>query len=242
MKTFRALMKVALIIGSAILLMLPGLFKSFFSQNWLPLALRMRKRWGTLSLYILGVQLEQSGTIPIDSPYIFIGNHRSYLDPIVALRNIEALPVAKAEVSNWPVIGYCAKVTGIMWVKRDSTSSRAETIKSMRKTLENGFSVLVYPEGTTHMDPLTHSFQRGAFRLAADMGIGVIPIAIAYREKTDAWVGEDTFGAHFTRCFGRKHTYIRVAYGPTIKGQDANEIMNRSKEWIDGWLADREQT
>ena len=236
MKKIRVVYRSFIVFILAITLILPGLFKSFFSRNWLPLALRMRKLWARWSVHNFGVHLSKEGQIPAGGPFIFIGNHRSYLDPIIALMDAEALPVAKAEVSNWPVIGYCAMVTGIMWVKRESKSSRADTLKTMKKTLENGFSVLVYPEGTTHLEPLTQPFKKGAFRLAVELGIPVVPIAIHYQSPEDTWVSDESFVTHFTRTFSKKNTYVKTAYGEPITGSSADDVLAKSKNWIDGWL------
>ncbi len=212
---------------------IPGIIKSFFSKDYLPLALRMRKLWAQRCLRLLGVQIHKKGNAPENGPFIFIGNHRSYLDPIVALRDIEALPVAKAEVSSWPIIGYGAKVTGIMWVKRESKRSRANTLKAMEEAIQKGFSVLIYPEGTTHVEPQTRQFSKGAFRLAASMDIGIIPIAIEYFDLRDAWVSDDTFIPHFLRCFGKKKTQIKLAYGAPIFGENGSELLQECQKWID---------
>ncbi len=236
-KQVRAILRALLVFPLALLFILPGLFKSFISKNWLPLALRMRQHWARLSLRILGIQLQKTGDAPAGGPFIFVGNHRSYLDPIVALQDIQALPVAKAEVSSWPVIGYCAQVTGILWVKRESHSSRANTMKSMEQLLKKGYSVLVYPEGTTHIEPVTRTFQKGAFRLAATLNVPVVPIAIEYHEPTDAWVGNDTFLPHFVRCFGKKQTFIKIAYGPPLSNPEPNDLRTEVKDWIDQSLS-----
>ncbi len=216
--------------------MMPGILKSIFSRDFLPLALRMRQLWAVRSLKALGIVVDLRGTLPSGGPFIFIGNHRSYIDPAVALRDIIALPVAKAEVSSWPIIGFAAKATGVMWVKRDSKNSRAATIKAMEKTLNDGFSVLIYPEGTTHIDPTTRTFQRGAFRLAASMGIPVLPIATEFHDQGDAFIDDDKFGPHFVKCFGKKNTFVKVEYGPPIESNDTMELLEKSKKWIDGKL------
>ncbi|MEO1262924.1 MAG: lysophospholipid acyltransferase family protein [Bacteroidota bacterium] len=236
MKNLRVIFRVLFTLILAVTLILPGLFKSFFSKNWLPLALRMRKTWARWSIRNLGVQLKKEGELPDGGPFIFIGNHRSYLDPIIALMEVEALPVAKAEVSSWPVIGYCAKVTGIMWVKRESKSSRADTIRTMKKTLEDGYSVLVYPEGTTSSQPLTQPFKKGAFRLSAELGVPIVPIAIHYENPADVWASDESFTSHFTRSYGRKNSQVKLAFGAPITGTDAKQVLDKSKTWFDQWL------
>ena len=204
MNTIRAFLRGFIVFLLMITHLIPGTVKSVICKNYLPLALKMRRVWARRTLRALGVKLEVSGNLPGKGPFIFIGNHRSYTDPIIALRDIEALPVAKAEIASWPMIGYAAKATGIMWVKRDSKKSRASTIRSMEKTLKNGYSVLVYPEGTTHGEPVTQSFKKGAFRLAANLGIPIVPVAIEYGDVSNYWDGEISFGHHYMENFSKK--------------------------------------
>ncbi len=236
MEKFRALPRGIWVFFLMVTHMMPGVLKSIFSKDFLPLALRMRQLWAIRSLKTLGIKVDLNGSLPIGGPFIFIGNHRSYIDPVVALRDILALPVAKAEVSSWPIIGYAAKATGVMWVKRDSKNSRASTLKAMEKTLNDGFSVLIYPEGTTHIDPVTRTFLRGAFRLSATMGIPVLPIAMEFHDQDDAFIDDDKFGSHFVKSFGKKNTHVKVEYGNPIKGDDPEELLEQSQKWIDGKL------
>ncbi len=180
--------------------------------------------------------------MPPKGRHIFVGNHRSYLDPAVVLRDVEALPVAKAEVADWPLIGYGAKVTGIMFVKRDSKTSRASTLDAMRKTLQMGFPVLVYPEGTTHTMPHTMEFRGGGFGLAVKEQVPVVPMAIEYFDMRDAWVGDDTFISHFMRCFGKKRTYIKIRYGQALPpGNNPSELLASTQAWVNRSLAELRQ-
>lgn len=211
----------------------PAVVKALISGVDLRFALRMRRLWARRSLKVLGVETERTGAVPNDGPCIIVGNHRSYLDPIVALTEVEALPVAKAEVGSWPLIGFGAKATGIMYVKRDSKDSRAATLDAMEKTLKEGYSVLVYPEGTTHIEPTTRRFKPGAFRLAAATGVPVVPVAIEYQREEDAWIGSDTFVPHFVRTFGRKRTFVKIRYGEPIVSDDSAVLLAQTKRWID---------
>lgn len=215
-----------------------AILNAIIHKDPLPGGLRIRRKFCVRSLRWLGVRVDQSGDVPQGGPFIFIGNHRSYLDPIVSLKDVPAMPVAKAEVSSWPLIGYGGKVTGIMYVKRESKSSRAAVMEAMRKTLKMDYSVLVYPEGTTHTDPHTMPFKGGAFNLAAKEGTPIVPMALDYLDLGDAWVGDDTFIPHFIRCFGKKRTFVKIRYGQPLASDDLNYLMEQSKIWIDATMRD----
>lgn len=205
-----------------------------YNLNW---SLKMRKSCLRKVIRILGVKLEVKGK-PLAGNYMYIGNHRSYMDPIISLCDVMALPIAKAEVSKWPLIGYSAKVTGIVFVKRESRNSRKETLDTMLEILQKGNAVLIYPEGTTHGDSKTIDFKMGAFRLAADHGFSIIPMAIDYADKEDYWVGEETFVGHFLRSFAKWKTVVTVEYGESIQGENKQELMIATKSWLDKKIAE----
>ena len=230
---FRGILLALLVISYVSVILLRSLVFGY-NLNW---SLKMRKSCLRNAIRLLGVVVDIQGK-PLDGNYMFIGNHRSYLDPIIALCDVMALPIAKAEVSKWPLIGYSANVTGIVFVKRESRNSRKETLDTMREILTNGNAVLIYPEGTTHGNLSTIDFKMGAFRLAADHQFSIIPMAIDYADPNDYWVGDDTFIAHFLRTYGKWKSYVKIEYGTPIQGNDKEQLMQQTKDWIDGRLAE----
>lgn len=181
---------------------------------------------------ILGSKITMYGKEPEISGLI-ISNHRSYFDPLVILRNILAYPIAKKEVASWPLIGAACKTTGVIFVDRENKEQRVKTRNKVRLVLENGFSILNTPEGTTHIEPTTITFKPGAFVLAAQLGVPVIPVAIDYKNISDAWIGDDTFIPHFLRCFGKWKTEIKVSYLNPIYSNNVDELILTSKMQID---------
>ncbi|NEW79166.1 MAG: 1-acyl-sn-glycerol-3-phosphate acyltransferase [Gelidibacter sp.] len=181
---------------------------------------------------ILGSKITVYGKEPISSGLI-VSNHRSYFDPMVILKNILASPVGKKEVASWPLIGSVTKTTGVIFVNREEKTSRTQTLKEVRLVLENGFSIFIAPEGTTHIKPTTIDFRPGSFVLAAELGVPVIPVAIDYKNLDDAWIGNDTFIPHFLKCFSKWRTEIKVSYLNPIVSNNAEELISLSKNQID---------
>lgn len=182
--------------------------------------------------YVLGTKIIVYGNEPKISGLI-VSNHRSYFDPLVILKNVLAYPVAKKEVESWPLIGSVCKTTGVIFVRRDNKNSRIETLNKINIILEKGFSILNTPEGTTHIEPITIKFKPGAFVIAAQLGVPVIPVAIDYKNLSDAWIGDDTFIPHFLRCFGKWRTEIKVSYLHPIYSDNVDELIVASKKQID---------
>ena len=198
-------------------------------------ALAVRRRWANFLLPRLGIRTEWSGEAP-NFPCILMGNHRSYLDPALILLHVEAFPVSKAEVENWPIIGSGAKLSGIVFLKRESQTSRKITLQAIVEKIREGYPVILFPEGTTHAMPTTGEFKPGSFNLAAKENIPIVPVAITYDTTKAYWVGKDTFLPHFLRFFGRKSNNVTLRYGPVLQGTDAKALLQATKAWIDGAL------
>jgi 1-acyl-sn-glycerol-3-phosphate acyltransferase len=207
---------------------------SFFCNEEInsKIALHLRDFLIRLSNYILGIRTIIYGEKPTTHGLI-VANHRSYFDPIVIVNQIHAFPVGKKEVASWPMIGYICKISGVLFVDRKCPKSRQETAESIRVIIAKGYSIINFPEGTTAILPTTVAFNYGSFVMATKIKSAVIPIAIDYKEKTDAFVGEDTFIPHFLKCFGKWTTEIKVTFFQPIYSEDANYLLNTSQKMID---------
>ena len=184
---------------------------------------------------ILGSKITIYGKEPTQAGLI-ISNHRSYLDPIVILKNLLAYPVGKKEVASWPIIGNVCKTTGVIFVQRENKESRKEALQEINTVLEKGYSIFITPEGTTHIEPVTIHFKPGAFIQAAKLEVPVIPVAIDFKNLDDAWIGDDTFVPHFFRCFGKWRTEIKVSYLQPIVSTDVDTLISVTKKGIDSEL------
>ncbi len=96
--------------------------------------LRFRRRWLSHVPERLGLRMEVSGE-PYLGTCLYVGNHITYIDPVVALMHVDANVVAKAEVSRWPLVGLGAYIVGTIFVKREEKSSREEAAKAIREAL-----------------------------------------------------------------------------------------------------------
>lgn len=112
--------------------------------------------------------------------YIVVCNHNSNMDVPLSSPQIPGAnrTIAKAELKNIPVFGTIYK-RGSVLVDRKSDTSRKESYNEMKKVLELGMHMCIYPEGTRNRtnQPLK-SFQDGAFRLAVATGKPLMPTVI----------------------------------------------------------------
>ena len=199
-------------------------------------ALRLRRKWFSQICWALGLKIEKFGQVPKNGG-LLVSNHRSYFDPILIMSEILALPVGKTEVQNWPIIGWGAKISGTVFVDRKSFQGRKKARKSINEMLQKGYSIVNFPEGTTHTQAQTLAFKPGMFKDAAKASYYIYPIALDYQKTSDAWVGDDTFLRHFFECFGKKYTYVRIFYGKAIQADDADKLLIKSKRFIDEHLS-----
>ncbi|WP_084157764.1 lysophospholipid acyltransferase family protein [Flavobacterium frigidarium] len=181
---------------------------------------------------ILGIRAIITGDLPTTSGLI-IANHRYYFDPILIVTHMNAFPVGKKEVASWPLIGYLCKISGVIFVERECQNSRDMTCQKIKQTINEGHSVINFPEGTTTTLPTTTTFNFGSFRTATQIKAAIIPVAIDYKILSDAFVGDDTFIPHFLKCFGKRTTEIKITYFPPIFSEDADYLLKTSKEIID---------
>jgi 1-acyl-sn-glycerol-3-phosphate acyltransferase len=190
---------------------------------------RLRRRWLSHVPAMMGIEMKIDGH-PYQGTCLYIANHISYIDPFAVLMHVEADVVAKAEVLRWPLVGLAGYLAGTIFVKREKKSSRIETVHSIRNALQQGISILVFPEGTTSAGPATLPFRPRSFEAAYDAGIPVQPIAIVYNSPLVAYIDDHTFIPHFFRLFHLKKINGRIVFGPILSGDNT---CKEAREWID---------
>lgn len=190
---------------------------------------RLRRRWLSHVPARMGIEMQVTGK-PYEGTCLYVANHIGYIDPFVVLMHIEANVVAKAEILKWPLVGIGGYMAGTIFVKREERSSRHETALAIRTALEEGTSILIFPEGTTSAGPGTLPFRPRAFEAAMQAGVPVQPIAITYESPLVAFIGNDTFIPHFFRLFREKQIRVRTAFGPLFIGENT---VDESRQWIE---------
>lgn len=208
-----------------------------FPGNRYKIRLKIRKLWAKAFMCIVNFKIEVRGEFPKDRNYLFVGNHRSSLDPFACLSYLEGNPVSRADVRNYPFMGKGAELSGIIFLNKESRSSRNATKEAIHKTLSDGKSIMIYPEGKTSAEPLTATFQKGAFDIAAELGIPVIPFAIEYKSTKDYWDHTDTLAVHYFKNLAKPRTYLRLSVGPVIKDDNAFSLLRQSQQWINEEIA-----
>lgn len=189
------------------------------------------RAWARAMMPLLGIDLELRGEFPRERTLI-MPNHRSYADVVPFPAYTFVTFVAKIEVSRWPFIGFCCRVVHTVFVDRSDPESRKTTRAEIKRRLEEGYSILVYPEGTTAQAPEIKPFRPGMFHVAASGAIPIVPVAMEYAHPSDAFIGDDTFLPHFFRTFGKARTPLRVSIGPPLRDPDGERLREQVESWV----------
>ncbi|MBT5147648.1 MAG: 1-acyl-sn-glycerol-3-phosphate acyltransferase [Flavobacteriales bacterium] len=178
---------------------------------------------------IMGIRIHWSGKSPKE-PSVVMGNHRSYLDAVVLPTSFPVVFVGKQEAKAWPIIGWGASVLGTIWVKRDNKESRKATRIAVKERFDNGYGVIIFPEGTTNKNPELLPYRKGIFYLCAENGFQIAPVAIEYRDPDISWVS-GWFITHTLRHLGVRYIDTYVSFGPIFKSNDAEKLIVDVRSW-----------
>jgi 1-acyl-sn-glycerol-3-phosphate acyltransferase len=106
----------------------------------------------------------------------------------------------------------------------------------MLEKIESGFSVIIFPEGTTSGGSGTLPFKKGGFKLAASSNIPVVPVALVFADERDFWIGKETFLSHARKRFAEKEIKVKLIYGSAIKSDDPELLISETNHWINAAL------
>jgi 1-acyl-sn-glycerol-3-phosphate acyltransferase len=125
-------------------------------------------------------RLKLEGAIPGTGPYVVVANHQSVLDILLLSRVPREMKwVAKEELFKVPWLGWMFRISGDIPVKRGDAESGGEAIGKAKAYLARGMNVMLFPEGTRSTKGKMLPFKSGAFRLAVEAGVPVLPIAVS---------------------------------------------------------------
>ncbi len=173
----------AVVIGLLALCLIPLLVFCFIFQWRAPL-FSFAKGAINLALMVLGIKVDVIGRENIDrkKTYIFMANHLSLIDgPLLFWLIPQSLRVLqKKEIFRYPVIGLAMRLARFVPVDRSGLKSGKKSIdRAVELIRKKGYSFLIFPEGTRSRDGQIQPFRRGAFFLAVDSQVPVIPISIS---------------------------------------------------------------
>ncbi len=144
--------------------------------------------WSDLATSLAGIDLRVEGEEHLWSqrPAVFIFNHQSGLDAILMLKLLrrDLTGVAKKEIRNNPIFGPLFSAAGVVFVDRAHTTKAIDALRPVVEALRQGRSLAISPEGTRSTTVRLGRFKKGAFHMAMQAGVPVVPVV--FRNVLDA--------------------------------------------------------
>jgi len=150
--------------------------------------------WGSrIWLRACGVKVNVKGKENLEPgrQYVFVSNHRSYLDTatLYAFAGRRVGLVAKKELLNVPIFGYGMAIANVIAIDRSNPERAKQSMQRARRIMDDGYSFGVFAEGTRAMPGELLSFKKGAIHLALQTNAPIIPVVFT---NTDQLMGKRT--------------------------------------------------
>ncbi|MBI4427498.1 MAG: 1-acyl-sn-glycerol-3-phosphate acyltransferase [Ignavibacteriales bacterium] len=142
----------------------------------------MARGWSRFILWIYGVRVHVRGAENIQQGknYVYASNHASMFDIPTVIGSIpdQIRLVLKKELTRIPFWGWALKYGGYISIDRSNAIAAQKSLEAAAEKIRKGTSVLLFAEGTRTKDGKLQPFKRGAFALAAQSGVPILPVTI----------------------------------------------------------------
>lgn len=189
-------------------------------------------------------KLSISGNISINDrePYIMICNHQSFADiPLISNLPWEMKWVAKEGLFDLPITGWMMRLAGDIPVRRNLSNQKELIFEEASHYLRNDCSVIFFPEGTRSPKGRLRRFTTGAFELAIQENVSVLPLAIDGTQNT---LPKNTW--KFGKAENIRLKVLEPVDTEAYEADDAGELMHKVREMIgdqlDTWRGTNAQT
>lgn len=139
--------------------------------------------WARINSFFTPMAVMINGREYIDpkQSYVIVANHQSLYDIYVLYGwlGMDFKWVMKKELERVPALGFACKVLGHIFIDRSNTENAVATINAAKEKIKDGTSVVFFPEGSRSADGNIAPFKKGAFRMALDLGIPILPVTLS---------------------------------------------------------------
>lgn len=193
--------------------------------------------WMRGLLRLLPLRIQRHGQ-PIGHPAVWVGNHISWLD-IVLLGAVSPVRfIAKAEVRQWPLLGWLAASAGTLFVRRGQASG-GDLYQQMTAALQQQQSLMIFAEGTTTPGDRVRTFHGRLLSCAVEQQVPVQPVALRYCEqgqlsRTAAFIDDDELSSHLWQLLGGPTIDVELHFLPAIDSCniERNPLARRTRQAV----------
>ena len=136
--------------------------------------------WLIVRVLLLPIHIEGRENITPGQSYVFVANHQGPMDIFLIYgylgRNFKWM--MKKSLRKMPLVGYACEKARHIFVDKSGPKKIKQTIENARNTLRHGTSLVVFPEGSRTFTGHMGRFKKGAFQLADEIGLPVVPLTI----------------------------------------------------------------
>lgn len=162
--------------------LLLGLPAAYLTGDWQRAVNIAASTWGEIATAFAGVEVRVKGEEHLWShrPAVFIFNHQSGLDMLLICKLLrrDFVGIGKKELQSNPLLGPVMSFAGTVFVDRADHTKAVEALGPAVDALRQGMSLAIAPEGTRTTSPHPTRFKKGAFHMAMEAGVPIVPIVL----------------------------------------------------------------
>jgi 1-acyl-sn-glycerol-3-phosphate acyltransferase len=191
--------------------------------------------WSASLCRIFGLQRRVRGAVQ-PGAQLFVANHISWID-IPLMHSVAAMGfVAKAEIGDWPMIGWLADLGNTVFHHRGSHDSANDVLAVMARALEAGERIAIFPEGGILHGPGVKRFHARMFAAAIDAGAPIQPVMLRYSRAGAIYEDitfrpQEHFLANFLRLLMQPRCVAEIRFLPPLEsaGRPRRELAERAE-------------
>lgn len=216
------LLLVVLIVGVLIVTLLSSKVKQGIPDQGFQI---ISQKWFAALARVVGLKVKTFGAAS-NHPALWVSNHVSWSDIIVIGAFSQVGFLSKKEVKSWPVIGWIVAHGGTLFIARGTKNAADSAAKEITRHMQQGHSILVFPEGTTSDGEDVKRFHARIFKPVLDDQLTVQPVALRYvnpqgvRSREISFVEDMSMVSSAWNVLKAKNIFVELHFLPALSGSD----------------------
>jgi 1-acyl-sn-glycerol-3-phosphate acyltransferase len=180
------------------------------------------RHWARCSCFIFNIRVRMVGDVIVSPGSLIVANHIGTSDIFVSGSCFPGFYVSKAEIAQWPVFCWLARLGKTIFAERSKRHQVKEIVAQMRQRLEDGCSVILFPEGRATDGRQVLEFISSPFEAASLTGSPVVPVTIIYHDRPPPSIAcwhKTPFISHMLRILKNPRLDVTVFIHEKITGE-----------------------
>jgi 1-acyl-sn-glycerol-3-phosphate acyltransferase len=203
---------------------------------------RAQRIYCRMMLRCIGVRITRSGGPMRNlSGVLVVSGHVSWVDVFVVGAVLPGSFVARADLIEWPALGFLARLMKVIPIERSSLRELPAVVGAVTERLSAGHTVVAFPEGTTWCGLGYGRFRSAMLQGAIDAGRPVQPLRLTYHHRdgapstVPAFIGDDSLAESVRRVITARRTVCHVqVQSLQLPGEDRRDLMARCESEVRG--------